>query len=184
MAKRQWMQAKWWIQLGVAMALLLIGSGCTSGRSSVTGTSLRGMVLSDAERRPFFLGDGLGTIRLIHFFATWCFPCLIEIPVLNQLTREFSECGLSIIGIGMDLEGAAVLAPFSEMNAIEFPILVPSTSIRDGQSPFGPIRQLPTTFLFDRDGKLIEVWEGPAEPAKLREFLKRHLGSCPSSSIP
>lgn len=152
--------------------------GCAASRAHVQGQSLRGMMLSDVERRPFVLGDGLGQLRLIHFFATWCFPCLVETPVLNQLEREFAPCGLSIVGIGMDLEGAAVLAPFAEMNALEFPILVPNASVREGRSAFGQIRQLPTTFLFDRDGKVVEVWEGPAEPAKLRAFIKKHLGTC------
>lgn len=158
-------------------------AGCATSRATLQGSALRGMVLSDVERRPFALGDGRGQVRLIHFFATWCFPCLIETPVLNRLAREFSPCGLSVVGIGMDLEGAAVLAPFAEMNALEFPVLVPSDSMRAGDSPFGHIRQLPTTFLFDRAGRAIEVWEGPAEPAKLRALLLKHLGDCPAAAL-
>jgi thiol-disulfide isomerase/thioredoxin len=164
------------VMLAVALS---IGSSCAAHRPNVTGAALRGIVLSDAERRPVMLGDGLGSVRLIHFFATWCFPCLIDTPIMNQLAREFAGCGLSIVGVGMDLEGAAVLAPFVEMHGIDFPVLVPSPSIRAGESPFGPIRQLPMNFLFDRDGALVEVWDGPAETAQLRSLLKKHLGRCP-----
>ena len=163
--------------------LTLALSSCAANRASIQGSSLRGMVLSDVDRRPFVLGDGIGQIRLVHFFATWCFPCLIETPVLNQLAQEFSRCGLAVVGIGMDLEGAAVLAPFVEMHALEFPVLVPNASVREGRSPFGRIRQLPTTFLFGRDGKPIEIWEGPAEPAKLRALLKKHLGDCRDANV-
>lgn len=176
LTQRPW--ARLW--MGALVAAILTLQGCASSGPAVRGDNLRGMVLSDAEGRAFMLGDGRGQVRLIHFFATWCFTCLIETPVLEQLSREFAPCGLSIIGVGMDLEGAAVLAPFVQMHGLDFPVLVPNASLREGKSAFGPIRQLPTTFLFDRDGALVERWEGPAEPARLRALVQKVLGDCPA----
>ena len=175
-----WRRALACLWMGALGAALLTLQGCASSRPAVRGDNLRGMVLSDADGRAFMLGDGRGQVRLFHFFATWCFTCLIETPGLDQLSRELAPCGLSVIGIGMDLEGAAVLAPFAQMHGLDFPVLVPNAPLREGKSAFGPIRQLPTTFLFDRDGALVERWEGPAEPARLRALVQKVLGACPA----
>ena len=114
-----WRRALACLWIGALGAALLTLQGCASSRPAVRGDNLRGMVLSDADGRAFMLGDGRGQVRLIHFFATWCFTCLIETPGLDQLSRELAPCGLSVIGIGMDLEGAAVLAPFAQMHGLD-----------------------------------------------------------------
>lgn len=108
-----------------------------------------------------------GRVVLVRFFATWCFPCLADLPVLQRLWEERSGQGFTVVLVGMDLEGERVLEPFAERYALPFPVLVADAEIRQGQSPFGTVSALPTSVLFGREGEVLLAYAGVAEPASL-----------------
>jgi thiol-disulfide isomerase/thioredoxin len=116
-----------------------------------------------------------GKVVLIDFFATWCFPCLEDMPNLEELHKRYNERGLEVLAVGMDREGAVVLEPFANHYQFRFPVLVANDPIRDGASPFGPIRVLPSTVLIGRDGRIIAAYSGIADPQQLRQLVERAL---------
>jgi thiol-disulfide isomerase/thioredoxin len=59
---------------------------------------------------------------IISFMAAWCGPCIDELPILNNLYRKYKDQGLSLVGISIDLEGAAAIQPFITALKIEFPV--------------------------------------------------------------
>lgn len=75
----------------------------------------------------------------------------------------------------MDLEGAKVLLPFEQTGEARYPILIANDEVRAGESPFGAIRELPTTFVLDRDGKVAAAYTGPADPRKLEALVQKLL---------
>jgi thiol-disulfide isomerase/thioredoxin len=101
-----------------------------------------------------------GNVVLVNFFATWCFPCVTEIPTLEALQRDYGPRGFQVVAVGMDLEGAKVLAPFADYYGLHYPVLVADERIRSGQSVFGPIGALPTSFILDREGRAVAAWQG------------------------
>lgn len=117
-----------------------------------------------------------GRVVLIDFFATWCFPCVGEIPLLQRLQASYSKKGFTIVGIGMDLEGAQVLEPFASEYHLSFPVVVADDKMRQGQSAFGSISTLPSAFLFGRDGRLIAAFEGLPAPAEIDQLVSKAIG--------
>ncbi len=115
-----------------------------------------------------------GRVTLVTFIATWCFPCLVDLPVLTRLQKNHPD-DLVVLLVGMDLEGRKVLEPFAAMNELELPLIVADDSIRGGETPFGPIKQLPTRFIFRRDGSLSFAYAGVAEPKALIDAVEREL---------
>lgn len=113
-----------------------------------------------------------GRVTLVAFLASWCFPCLADVPVLSQLQERHAHAGLSVVAVGMDLEGARVLGPMVEQFQLPFPVLVAGEEVRGGKSPFGRITALPTYFLFDRQGRLSTAYEGVAAPATLERVIE------------
>lgn len=101
-----------------------------------------------------------GKVVLVSFFATWCFPCLAEMPTLEALQRDYGAKGFQVVSVGMDLEGEKVLQPFADHFALRYPVLVANDALREGQTAFGPIRALPTTILLDKRGRAVAAWEG------------------------
>ena len=116
-----------------------------------------------------------GRVVLVNFMATWCFPCLQELPELIAVQRRFEAQGFSVVLVGMDLEGATVLEPFAEHYALPFPLLLADAELRKGETAFGLIRQLPTTVLLGRDGTALAAYTGVSDPAALEAAIARAL---------
>ncbi|MCE9671139.1 TlpA family protein disulfide reductase [Myxococcus stipitatus] len=117
-----------------------------------------------------------GKVVLVSFFATWCFPCLADIPTLEALQKEYGARGFQVVSVGMDLEGAKVLAPFAAHYAPNYPVLVATDWMRDGRSAFGPIKALPSTVLLDRRGRAVAAWEGVEGHDDVAKAIEKLLG--------
>ena len=116
---------------------------------------------------PFQPGSLRGKVVLVSFFATWCFPCLADLPVLEKLQKDNAARGFTVVAVGLDLEGAKVLEPWAAQYALPFPVLVGGDELRGGETAFGRIAALPTTFLFGRDGTVLYAYQGVAAPERL-----------------
>lgn len=116
---------------------------------------------------------------MVTFLATWCLPCIAQLPILEKAQKQYGERGFRIVAVGMDLEGAEVLEPFAREYALPFPLLVADQRIRDGQTAFGHISSLPSSVLFGRDGRLIAAFAGLPVPAQLDELIARALDESP-----
>ena len=116
-----------------------------------------------------------GRVVLVTFLATWCFPCLTELVVLNRLERDRGEQGFTNVLVGMDLEGRAVLDPFAEAYKLSAPLLIADDRIRSGESVFGRIRELPTRLLFGRSGKLVLGYSGVSKYEDLERVVAQEI---------
>ena len=153
----------------LALALLLVGLLPAPARAH--DPALHGFNLVTFERpfpAPAFSAQRLrgeqtplsafrGRYVLLNFWATWCPPCLEEMPSMDALHRDYRERGLSVVAVSSDKEGAAVVAGFVEKLGVTFPILLdPDGSVA---TAYGA-RNLPVTFLLDRDGNVVAAAQG------------------------
>jgi thiol-disulfide isomerase/thioredoxin len=120
-----------------------------------------------------------GRVLAVIFVATWCFPCLTELGVMEKLQGELGDKGLVTVAVGMDLEGHQVLDPFAAATGGKIALVVADEALRRGDSPFGPVRELPARFLFGRDGTLLKAWTGASDPARLRALIDEALARTP-----
>jgi peroxiredoxin len=68
------------------------------------------------------LGDFKGKVVLLNFWATWCEPCLEEMPALERLARTYRARGLVVVALSVDREGASVVRPYLERHRLTFPV--------------------------------------------------------------
>lgn len=167
MNRRQAMMIRGWIRATLAGAFLLATVGCdaeptdpSSQASAETspvlervvptvGTTAPNFQLWDLDGKPISLSQYQGRVVLINFWATWCGPCRVEMPAMEQLYRQFNGKGFEILAVSTDQQGVAVTRPFKESLGLSFPILHDS-DYRVGIT-YGA-RTLPITFLVDRQG--------------------------------
>ena len=116
-----------------------------------------------------------GQVVVVNFFATWCFPCLGQLALLQKMQRKYGDQGFEVIAIGMDLEGWTVLEPFQSEYQLPFPVLLPSDQLRAGKTAFGPISALPASFVFGRDGALLSVFGGLPTAEELDRLISQAL---------
>jgi peroxiredoxin len=105
--------------------------------------------LRDMKGRMVALSDLRGKVVLLNFWATWCGPCRIEMPAMEQLYRAYPRKDFEILAISTDAQGMAVTRPFQQENQLTFPILH-DADFRIGLA-YGA-RTLPMTFMVDRQG--------------------------------
>src|SRR5262249_16842731 len=106
---------------------------------------------TDVDGRAIALGDLRGKVVLVNFWATWCPPCREEIPDLVALQAKYKD-QLQILGISEDASPEAV-RPFAVANRINYPVIMESAEI---ERLFPAVNALPTTFLVDRQGRLVQ----------------------------
>jgi peroxiredoxin len=148
--------------------------GCAHGPPTPDPLAL---TLTDTRGARINLGAYRGKVLLVNFFATWCFPCLAQLPQLEYAQISMGSRGLQVIGIGLDLDGDKVLEPFRQFYGLTYPILLGGDRFGQPGLPMAPIVIVPTTILLGRDGQAISHWEGilPTEEMDrvVQDALKR-----------
>jgi len=117
------------------------------------------------------LSDSNGKVRLIDFWATWCAPCVEEIPMLKELHDKYGDQGLEILAIAE--EDASVLREFVDEHDIDYTNLVGTEAVATSYRVLG----LPSAFLVDGDGRIVETFQGPKPARVLEEKIRNLLGS-------
>ncbi|HEX8704981.1 MAG TPA: TlpA disulfide reductase family protein [Myxococcaceae bacterium] len=165
-----------WRVLACAVVLSLAACRSTPEAVEAPGSGFVGaLALPSVGPRRLNPAELTGQVVLVSFFATWCFPCLAEIPTLEALQRDYGPRGFRVVAVGMDLEGARVLAPFAEHYGLNYPVLLADERIISGRSVFGPIRELPTTVILDREGRAVAAWHGVAGHEDVSQQIEKAL---------
>ena len=131
--------------------------------------------LRDLNGHLITLSDLRGKVVLLNFWATWCGPCRVEMPAMEQLYRMFQRKDFEILAVSTDAQGAAVTRPFQQENRLTFPILH-DPDYRVGLT-YGA-RSLPMTFLIDRQGVIrhqvfgARDWEAPEAQQLVQMLMK------------
>ncbi|WP_224248186.1 TlpA disulfide reductase family protein [Hyalangium gracile] len=160
--------------------LMLSLAGCKSTPEAVEAPGdgfLGALVLPAVGPQRMAARELSGRVVLVNFLATWCFPCVAELPSLEALQRDYGPQGFQVVGVGMDLEGEKVLAPFADHYELRFPVLIADEHIRSGQSPFGMIGALPTSVILDRQGRAVAAWQGVAGHEVMARAIEKTLRS-------
>jgi len=138
------------------------------------------------DGRAVSLEELSGRVVVLNVWATWCAPCVRELPALERLHRALAPHGLAVVGVNVDAapalpHGAAQgledwVATFVEELGLTFPIWLDAE--REIEKAYR-ITGLPTTFVIDRDGRIVRqdrgavAWDQPPHSTQIRELLER-----------
>jgi thiol-disulfide isomerase/thioredoxin len=132
--------------------------------------------LKDLDGKAISQADWRGKVVLLNFWATWCPPCREEIPELVKLQSKYAP-RLQIIGLSVD-QGPAepvnrYVKRFVQQQRINYPVAVPSPEL---QAEFGSIVGLPTAFLLDKNGRVVQKHIGLRDPVLYETEVRALLG--------
>jgi thiol:disulfide interchange protein len=116
--------------------------------------------------------DTNGKVVVVNFWATWCVPCIREIPSFNRMHKELGTKGVVVLGVSMDDEGAARVERFLKKHPMEYTVALGSDAIRQ-QYKIEDL--LPVTIVFDRAGKQVKRFEGFTSEADLQAAVQLAL---------
>ena len=124
------------------------------------------------QTKPFTFGPKDTAVTLVVFWATWCRPCLMEIPDLVRLQDLYGKRGFRVVGINIDDPEGSVAIPIAMKLGVNYPILIGD---QETETAFGGLRALPTSFLVGRDGRIKQRLEGLYPPEKVEQLVLEQL---------
>ena len=146
-----------------------------SGDKAPPGPSAKSapsFTLQDLNGKQVSLSDFKGKVVILDFWATWCPPCVKEIPHFIALYEQYKDQGFAIVGISVDREGINVVKSFARKYQVNYPILM-----TDGQvdKAYGGIPSIPTTFVIDSAGNIRQKYVGYRDKAVFEADIKALL---------
>ncbi len=115
-----------------------------------------------------------GKVLILNFWATWCMPCLKEIPEFIQLQEKYGEQGLQFVGIA--LQEADEIKPYMKKTAMNYPSLLGIDKVKEVARLFGNrFVVLPYTVVIDRDSKIYFIRSGPIKYEETEALIKSIL---------
>jgi thiol-disulfide isomerase/thioredoxin len=140
--------------------LLLLAASATAGAA--------GFALQDMSGKTHKLADYRGKWVLVNFWATWCPPCLSEIPELISLHNAHKDKDLVVIGVALDSTRASV-AEFAGKSGISYPLVLGD---RNMSAQIGAVDVLPTSYLYAPNGELVSYQAGEVTRASIETYIK------------
>ena len=169
--------------LSIAIALPFFPACSKNTGDTASSDTSAAAAVCDAETKPAVLdlklrdmngaevnlADFKGKPLLINFWATWCPPCLEEIPYFVELVDKYKDDGLVVLGISTD-DTADQLKPFAAEKKMNYPVLI-GLDQPDVERAFGPMWAIPVTIFVKKDGNVCKEHRG----TQTKEFFEQHV---------
>jgi cytochrome c biogenesis protein CcmG, thiol:disulfide interchange protein DsbE len=148
----------------LAGVCLLVTAGLAAGAQlarvhSLAGQRAPAFTRLDLRGHAIDLGALRGKVVLLNFWATWCAPCLTEMPVFEVWQQAYGPQGFQAIGISMDDDRDAAHKLVEKLK-IDYPVAMGDAKLGER---YGGVLGLPMTFLIGRDGKVIAEFKGETD---------------------
>jgi len=128
-------------------------------------------VLEDIQGKTHRLADYRGKWVLVNFWATWCSPCLREIPELSSLHNDHKDQDLLVIGIAMQSETREKVADFAKAHGISYPVVLGDFKI---SRQIGIVDVLPSSYLYNPKGEQVSYQAGVVTRAVIESYIKNN----------
>lgn len=128
--------------------------------------------VKDMNGADVHLASYKGKIILLNFWATWCPPCIVEIPWLVELQGTYKD-DLVVLGVSID-DTAEALRPYAEKMQMNYPVLV-GAQRQDMQDAYGPLFGIPVSVFVDREGTIARRHSGIVSKEQIEEWIKELL---------
>jgi thiol-disulfide isomerase/thioredoxin len=169
-------KAKWLIPLALALALIWLMRPRAGGfvRLPTGNIPMPAWTMTNLVGQAVSSTNFAGKVLVLNFWATWCPPCLAEIPYLKKFQAAHGTNDVVVIGASIDEAGAETVQRFAQRNTLNYPVLLADL---DTQSRFGGVAGVPVTFIVSREGRLVARYLGPMTHEELTNIVTPLLAS-------
>lgn len=169
----------------ILLGLSLFSLGCSAGEApAVEEVHAPSVQIVDLVGLDRDLSSREGAGYLLNFWAIWCAPCVAELPDLAEVGKAYEGRG-GVVGVSYDLMVAdadfdgmqQTMRDFLSRKQLDFPVLIYDADDFEAiNARFGLPGDVPVTLAIDKQGKIVDRQEGPADKARFEEMMDRALG--------
>jgi len=131
-----------------------------------TGAAAPSFQLDSLDGKSVNLADYKGQVVLLNFWASWCGPCRKEMPILDQLHKQYHNKGFTLVGVNVEPDSKDALGMLKSV-PVSFPILFDRSSVA---SKLYQVEGMPNTVIIDRAGRVRYIHRG-YKPGEENEYL-------------
>jgi thiol-disulfide isomerase/thioredoxin len=160
----------------MAVCVIAAGTGFAAYRwwhapeAAATSALRPDLEFRDLEGRAHRLSEWNGKLLIVNFWATWCAPCLKEIPLLVDAQQKQASRGLQVVGVAMD--DAEPVRQMSARLKVNYPIMAGGTEVMSAMDQLGDtLGALPFSVLIAPDGRVLDRVSGGLKPEELSAWL-------------
>ncbi len=162
---------KKWV-LFLLMALVIFAADFSVNAAE---KNLNGFVLTDTSGRKHALSQYKGKWVIVNYWATWCPPCLEEVPDLVALYDSRKNKDVMLLGVVFDYKDVAEVADYVDDMLMSYPIVLGDDDV---VKQLGSAEVMPTTYIYNPRGKLVKTKRGLVTKAYLEDFISNnHISS-------
>ena len=125
--------------------------------------------VKSTDGRRVLLSKLKGKVVVLNFWATWCPPCREEIPGFIEVYEKYRNQGLEIVGLSTEQGKESEVSSFALAYKMSYPVTVASPELI---SDYGPIDLIPTTFIINKDGDIVNKVVGSMSSGQLESIIK------------
>lgn len=153
---------------GVVLLFALFGCPQKKDTERESNATLPDFPITTLDGRTLDFSSFAGSVVVLDFWATWCKPCLHEIPYYNALIEKYKGQNFKMVGLEMASGDGKTLSTFIEKNNIKYPVYIGTPA---AAMAVGGVEGFPKTYLFDQRGNVVTSFLG-IHPDKIPEIDK------------
>lgn len=150
---------------------LIASQTMNSEEAKLAVDNIFALILPDLDGRPQPVAQWKGKVLVVNYWASWCKPCVDEMPAFSRLNSHYASWGVQFVGIGLDDE--AKVASFIKTTPVSYPVLVAGAA---DPTPGLQVKGLPYTVVIGRDGQIDSTRLGRMDEESLELVLRRLIG--------
>ncbi|HEY5328759.1 MAG TPA: TlpA disulfide reductase family protein [Acidobacteriaceae bacterium] len=142
---------------------------------NLIGKAAPAFTLTDLSGKKVSLSDFKGHPVMVNFWATWCGPCKLEMPWIQEFSAKYQAQGFQVLGLSQD-DGASAqkIATAAKHIGVSYPILMPDEKVA---KEYGGVDYLPETFYVDRAGKVVQVTAGAPSKEQMEALIQKTIAA-------